>query len=84
MPDRRTLHVAADELANAIMCAIREHGQPNAFSPGELARLYGGPSPLLAGRIGRDADLLQALRRLTCQPGLLYHARQFHVPTEGP
>jgi hypothetical protein len=53
MKIRPTMLDARIELARAIRRASEEHGRPNSFSPGELRLLYGGPSPLLAGRIGR-------------------------------
>lgn len=54
MEDRAmSLEQARDLLAAALRRASDEHGRPNSFGPGELHRLYGGPVPLLAGRIGR-------------------------------
>ena len=41
-------------LAKALKRASDEHGRPNSFSPAELHREYGGPSPLQAGKIGRN------------------------------
>lgn len=40
------------QLANALACAAEEHGVPNTFLPGELERLYGGPSARFAGMLG--------------------------------
>ena len=38
-------------LARALVGAANEHGRPNSFSPGELFRFHGGPSPMTIGRI---------------------------------
>ena len=78
-----TLPEATDKLANALMRAICEHGQPNSFGPSELTRLYGGPTALLAGRVVRQPYGLRDLRRLTCQPTLTYTDRRFRVGKEG-
>ncbi len=47
------LERATDMLASAMKKAVAEHGRPNSFSCKELAQTYGGPSPLMAGKIGR-------------------------------
>lgn len=78
-----TLSEATDKLANALMRAIREHGQPNSFGCHELGELYGGPKATLAGRIGNHTYWLHTLRRLTCQPTLTYERRRFRVGEEG-
>ena len=52
-------HVA--RLARALRRAVDEHGRPNTFGPGELASLCGGPSAMIAGRIGRDIVLMGRL-----------------------
>ena len=48
-----TLDTARDELASAILRAVQKRGRPNSFSCAELEVFFGGPSPTLAGRIGR-------------------------------
>ena len=45
---------AADRLAHAIALAVDEHGTPNRFAPGELARAYNAPPPAVIGRVLRD------------------------------
>ncbi len=45
---RRDLTV---QLITALCDAVDEHGLPNAFSPGWLARYHAGPSPMQAGRV---------------------------------
>ena len=45
-----TLKEAAEQLARALVYAAREHGLPNRFRFGELASMYGGPPPLIAGK----------------------------------
>jgi hypothetical protein len=45
---RRDLTV---QLLDALVAAVQEHGLPNGFSPGWLARYHGGPSPMQAGRV---------------------------------
>lgn len=47
------LEEARDALATAVRNAVGEHGAPNRFSLGELARLYGAPSPKFSGRVCR-------------------------------
>ena len=58
-----TLEEARDQLAKALRKAVEHHGQPNSFSPAELHVEYGGPPPMLAGRIGRHfmGSLFRAL-----------------------
>jgi len=48
-----TLDQGCDRLVAALRRAVAEHGAQNSFSPRELATLYGGPPPMLAGRLGR-------------------------------
>lgn len=43
-------HVAT--LAKALRRAAEEHGRPNTFGCEELHELYGGPPPMIAGKIG--------------------------------
>jgi len=49
-----------EKLALALRRAADAHGRPNTFGPGELV-YYGGPSAMLAGRIGRDVVLMGRL-----------------------
>lgn len=44
-------------VAGALVRAIREHGAPNRFSPGELSAGYAGlPEPLVLGQIGSQCN----------------------------
>lgn len=45
---------AYPRLVAALRAAAAEHGRPNTFSPGELATFYGGPPPLVTGRLLHD------------------------------
>lgn len=66
-----------DKLAAALKRAVAEHGTPNSFSPGELERLYGGPSAREAGRIG--LRYIIGLRRAAEMPSLEYEKRRFWI-----
>ena len=41
--DTRT---AIEKTRKAILRAVEEHGAPNTFAPGELAREHAAPSPM--------------------------------------
>jgi hypothetical protein len=77
------LYAARNRLAEALCQAIAEHGQPNSFGCDELARLYGGPPAMLAGRIGSDSYLLGTVRQQSGQPELTYVEKRFRVPAKG-
>lgn len=53
------------ETAEALRRAIAEHGVPNRFTAGELARHYGGPTPSQIGLVltQRLDELCQAVGR---------------------
>lgn len=47
----------AEKLGISIGRAVLEHTQPNRFSFKELCLEYGGPPPLIAGRVIRSSHL---------------------------
>lgn len=72
-----SLEQARDSLAAALLRAGNEHGTPNGFGCGELHRLYGGPGPTLAGKIGRR--FLRALRDDMGIEHITYEAGVFRI-----
>lgn len=40
-----------DATVTALREAVKEHGRPNTFSPGELCVYYGGPAPRWIGHV---------------------------------
>lgn len=63
-------------VAKAIRRAVREHGAPNTFSPGELTAYYGATvSPLEIGLSAWDA----MLRLRDAGYTIDYRERRFHV-----
>lgn len=53
------------QLVRALASAAREHGTPNAFTPGELEAEYGGPAPMHTGALlrFRFVEVASLLRR---------------------
>lgn len=77
-----TLEQGRDKLATALRVASEEHGRPNSYTARELFEQYGGPRPMLAGRIGKRFlyNLWQALGGYdgwgSCPT---YHGGRFYV-----
>lgn len=73
-PDLRAkalkMDAAIDKLAQALKRASDTNGRPNTYSPKELHVVYGGPLPVVQGKIGKShIYMIELWRRLGSRGG---------------